>query len=51
MGKVIRDAGVKIFQIESTLNTDTFPTPFDFLSKRSGSGRRDRATFLATPAR
>ena len=25
MGKVITDAGVKIFQIETTLNTDTFP--------------------------
>ena len=28
------DAGVKVFQIETTLNTDTFPTPFDFLAKR-----------------
>ena len=34
MGKVLRDSGVKVFQIETTLNTDTFPTPFDFLSKR-----------------
>jgi len=49
MGKVITDAGVKIFQIESTLNTDAFPTPFDFLSKREWEWTaRDRATFLAT---
>ena len=34
MGKVLRDAGIKVFQIETTLNTDTFPKPFEFLSKR-----------------
>src|SRR4051794_26972032 len=51
MGKVIRDAGVKIFQIESTLNTDTFPSPFDFLSKREWEWTgRDRATSLAPSA-
>ena len=33
MGEVIRNAGVKIFQIETTLNNDTFPKPFDFLQK------------------
>src|SRR5262245_49334874 len=49
MGKVLRDSGVKIFQIESTLNTDTFPSPFDFLSKREWEWKaRDRATYLAT---
>ncbi len=49
MGKVIRDAGVKIFQIETTLNTDTFPSPFDFLGKREWEWKaRDRATYLAT---
>ena len=49
MGKVIRDAGVKIFQIETTLNTDTFPSPFDFLAKREWEWTaRDRATYLAT---
>ena len=26
MGKVLVDSGVKVFQIETTLNTDTFPT-------------------------
>jgi hypothetical protein len=49
MGKVLRDHGPKIFQIETTLNTDTFPSPFDFLSKREWEWTaRDRATYLAT---
>ncbi|HMC69150.1 MAG TPA: lactate racemase domain-containing protein [Mycobacteriales bacterium] len=49
MGKVIRDAGVKIFQIETTLNNDTFPKPFDFLQKREWEwSAKDRATFLAS---
>src|SRR3989440_5092578 len=48
MGKVIRDAGVKIFQIETTLNTNTFPTQFAFLQKREREWTaRDRAGFLA----
>jgi len=59
MGKVLLDAGVKIFQIETTLNTDTFPSQFNFLSKREWEWTgRDRASFLAlskslkhTPAR
>src|SRR5207344_3358652 len=34
MGNVLRDAGVKVFQIESTLNTDTFPSSMAFLQKR-----------------
>jgi len=47
MGQVIRDAGVKIFQIETTLNTDTFPSPFEFLMKREWEwSARDRALFL-----
>ena len=49
MGKVIRDAGVKIFQIETTLNTDTFPSPFEFLAKREWEWTaRDRALYVAT---
>ena len=49
MGKVVRDHGPQIFQIETTLNTDTFPSPFDFLSKREWEWTaRDRATYLAT---
>jgi hypothetical protein len=49
MGEVIRKAGVQIFQIETTLNNDTFPPPFDFLQKREWEwSARDRATFLAS---
>jgi hypothetical protein len=49
MGEVIRQAGVKVFQIETTLNNDTFPKPFDFLQKREWEwSARDRATFIAS---
>jgi hypothetical protein len=49
MGKVLVDAGVKVFQIETTLNTDTFPQPFDFLSKREWEwNAKDRATYVGT---
>ncbi len=49
MGRVLRDAGVKVFQIETTLNTDTFPKPFDFLSKREWEwSAKDRALYLGT---
>jgi hypothetical protein len=49
MGRFIAEAGVKIFQIETTLNTDTFPSSFAFLQKREWEwGVRDRATFAAT---
>ncbi len=49
MGGVIKDAGVKIFQIETTLNTDTFPKSMGFLNKREWEwSAKDRATFLAT---
>ncbi len=49
LGKIMRDNGPKVFQIESTLNTDMFPSPFDFLSKREWEWKgKDRATFLAT---
>ncbi|MFI5042655.1 MAG: lactate racemase domain-containing protein [Acidimicrobiales bacterium] len=48
MGRLIRDAGVKVFQIETTLNNDTFPGPFAFLQRREWEWNlRDRATFLA----
>jgi lactate racemase len=47
MGKVLRDSGVKIFQIETTLNSDTFPSQFGFLQKREWEWTaKDRATFL-----
>jgi lactate racemase len=49
MGKLIADAGVKIFQIETTLNTDTFPAEMRFLQRREWEWTlRDRATFTAS---
>ena len=49
LGKVLRDNGPKVFQIESTINTDAFPSPFEFLSKREWEWTaRDRMTYLAT---
>jgi hypothetical protein len=49
LGKVLRDEGPKIFQIETTLNTDTFPTAFEFLAKREWEWKaRDRVSYLAT---
>ena len=64
MGRLIRDAGVKVFQIETTLNNDTFPGAFQFLQKREWEwkakdrlglrGRRPRhstGSRPATPAR
>ncbi len=49
MGKLIADAGVRIFQIETTLNTDTFPPEMRFLQRREWEWTmRDRAGFLAT---
>ena len=39
---------VKVFQIETTLNNDAFPSQMAFLQKREWEwGVRDRATFLA----
>jgi len=51
LGAVLRDQGPPVFQIETTINTDAFPSPFDFLSKREWEWTaRDRATYLATSA-
>ncbi len=48
MGHVLRDAGLKIFTIETTLNSETFPKPFDFMNKREWEWSvRDQATYLA----
>lgn len=50
MGKVLRDSGVNIFQIETTLNNDVFGQtgPMSVLQKREWEwNARDRATFLA----
>ncbi|MGI8756719.1 MAG: lactate racemase domain-containing protein [Acidimicrobiales bacterium] len=49
MGKVIADAGVKIFQIESTINNDTFGQegPMSVLAKREWEwSGRDRVAFI-----
>src|SRR6188472_202676 len=49
MGKVLVDAGVKVFQIETTLNNDTFPSPFEFMAKREWEWTpRDRALYVGT---
>ena len=51
MGRFIADAGVKIFQIETTLNTNTFPKSFSFLQKREWEwSLRDRASYGASSA-
>ena len=47
VGKVLRDNGPKVFQIETTLNTDMFPEQFAFINKREWEwNAKDRATFL-----
>ena len=49
LGKVLQDHGPQIFQVETTINTDAFASPFDFLSKREWEwNARDRALFVAT---
>jgi lactate racemase len=51
LGRVMRDSGPKIFQIETTLNTETFPSPFEFLGKREWEWTgRDRGLYIATSA-
>jgi lactate racemase len=48
MGRLIADSGVNVFQIETTLNNDTFPSAFSFLQKREWEwGARDRLGFVA----
>jgi lactate racemase len=34
MGRLLKSSGVRIFQIETTLNNDTFPSQLNFLNKR-----------------
>jgi lactate racemase len=48
MGRLIAASGIKVFQIETTLNTDTFPSSFSFLQKREWEwAAKDRASYLA----
>jgi hypothetical protein len=49
MGRAIANNGVKVFQIETTLNTETFPEQFRFLQRREWEWTTaDRAAFLAS---
>jgi hypothetical protein len=51
MGRHLASAGVKVFQIETTLNNDAFPPPLRFLQRREWEWTvRDRASFLAASA-
>jgi hypothetical protein len=53
MGEVLKDSGVKVFQIETTLNNDTFGTsgPMSVLQKREWEWTaRDRAAFIGMKA-
>ncbi len=48
MGKVLEDAGIRIFTIETTLNNETFPEPFGFMNKREWEwSAKEQATYLA----
>ncbi|MFN3217449.1 MAG: lactate racemase domain-containing protein [Acidimicrobiales bacterium] len=52
-GKVLRDSGIKVFQIETTVNNNTFgyDGPLSMLQKREWEWTaRDRATFMAMQA-
>jgi len=47
LGKVLRDHGPKVFQIETSLNTDMFPDAYSFINKREWEWTaKDRATYL-----
>lgn len=48
MGDVLKDAGLRVFTIETTLNNNTFPSQFGFLNKREWEWSvKDQATFYA----
>src|SRR5207244_12986972 len=48
MGRLLAREGPPIFQIETTLNNDTFPKPFDFLQRREWEwSARDGPAYLA----
>jgi lactate racemase len=49
MGRLIAESGVKVFQIETTLNTNTFPEQFRYLQRREWEwSLKDRAGFVAS---
>jgi hypothetical protein len=48
MGKVVADAGIRVFTIETTLNNDVFPEPFGFMNEREWEwSLKSQATYLA----
>ncbi len=48
MGRLLRNGGVKVFTIETTLNNNTFPSQLGFLNKREWEWSvADQAMFLA----
>jgi hypothetical protein len=48
MGKVVADAGIRVFTIETTLNNNTFPEPFGFMNGREWEwSLKEQATYLA----
>lgn len=49
MGRLMAESGIKVFQIETTLNNNTFPKAFSFLQTREWEwSARERASFVAT---
>lgn len=51
MGRLIKEVGPTIFQIETTLNNDTFPEAFSFLQKREWEwNAKDRLAYLGSSA-
>jgi hypothetical protein len=48
MGDLLKDAGLKVFTIETTLNNETFPDPFGFMNKREWEwSLLEQGTYLA----
>ena len=48
MGRLLASNGLKIFQIETTLNSETFPSQLGFLNKREWEwSLKDQAAYLA----
>ncbi|HLH45818.1 MAG TPA: lactate racemase domain-containing protein, partial [Acidimicrobiales bacterium] len=51
MGRLIAETGPKVFQIETTLNNDAFPSQMAFLQRREWEWTaRDRVAYVATTA-
>ena len=47
MGKVVADAGIRVFTIETTLNNEVFPSPFTFMNEREWEwSLKSQATYL-----